>query len=112
MKKVFITNGIILLAAMLLFSFTGCGKDKEPVKLSDNQKIVEGKVTDVYDDEEGAYVTIKTNDGEFIIDCQKKSFEEPVENGDLVRVIVEDLRVQNGSNVGILTSIIAHTKSK
>lgn len=112
MKKIFISKGIILLFALFLFLFTGCGRDKEPVKLPDNQKIVEGKVTDVYDDEEGAYVTIKTGSGEFIIDCQKKSFEEPVENGDLVRVIVEDLRVQNGSGVGILTSIISHAKSK
>ena len=112
MKKVFITNGIILLAAMLLFSFTGCGKDKEPVKLSDNQKIVEGKVTDVYDDEEGAYVTISTDQGEFIIDCQKKSFEQPVENNDLVKVIVEDTQIRNGSSVGILVSIIEHTKAK
>lgn len=113
MNKSLLKKGIFIISALfLIFSFTGCGKEKEAVKLSDNQKIVEGTVTDVYNDEEGAYVTIKTETGEFIIDCQKKSFEQPVENSDLVKVVVEDLQVQNGSDVGILVSIIEHTKSK
>jgi hypothetical protein len=113
MNKSLLTKCIIFISALILtFAFSGCGKEKETVKLSDNQKIVEGIVTDVYDDEEGAYVTIKTDEGEFIIDCQKKSFEKPIENNDLVRVIVEDMRTQNGSSVGNLTSIIEHTKSK
>lgn len=113
MNKSLLTKGIIFISALLLtLAFTGCGKEKETVKLSDNQKIVGGTVTDVYNDEEGAYVTIKTGSGEFIIDCQKKSFEQPVENNDLVKVIVEDTRVQNGSSVGNLTSIIEHTKAK
>jgi len=113
MNKSLLKKGIIFISALLLtFAFSGCGKEKETVKLSDNQKIVEGTVTDVYNDEKDAYVTIKTDEGEFIIDCQKKSFEQPIENSDIVKVIVEDIQIQNGSNVGILASIISHTKSK
>ena len=113
MEKTLLTKSIILLSTLLLtFAFISCGKEKDSVKLSDNQKIVEGTVTDVYNDEEGAYVTIKTGSGEFIIDCQNKSFEKPIENDDIVKVIVEDTRVQNGSSVGNLSSIIEHTKAK
>jgi len=112
-KKLLLRKGIIFISALILtFVLTGCGKEKETVKLSENQKIVEGTVTDVYNDEKEAYVTIKTGTGEFIIDCQKKSFEQPVENNDIVKVIVEDTRIRNGSSVGILSSIIEHTKSK
>lgn len=113
MKKSLITTGIILLSTLLLtFAFSSCGKEKDEVQLADNQKIVEGTVTDVYNDEKEAYVTIKTATGEFIIDCQKKSFELPVENGDLVKVIVENVHIQNGNTTGILNAIIEHTKSK
>lgn len=113
MKKTLLTTGIILLSTFLLtLSFISCGKKQEEVKLANNQKIVEGTVIDVYNDEKEAYVTIKTSDGEFIIDCQKKSFEEPVENGDIVKIIVEDVYTQDGNTIGILFSIIEHSKSK
>ncbi len=106
MKKIFIINGIILLSLLMI----GCGKDKNPVQLLDNQEIVQGTVSNVFDSEEEAYVTIQTDSGEFVIDCQKQSFEQTVEDNDFVKVIVEDINVQNGVKVGILFSIIEHNK--
>lgn len=106
MKKIFIINGIILLSLLMI----GCGKDKSSVQLLDNQKIVQGTVSNVFDSEEEAYVIIQTDSGEFVIDCQKQSFEQTVENNDFVKVIVEDINVQHGVKVGILFSIIEHNK--
>jgi hypothetical protein len=81
---------------------------------ADTSKIVEGKITDIFNDEEagGAYVTIKTKYGSFIIDCKAKSFDTPIAPGDYVKVNVRNVRTMNKKTVGDLVSVIKHTPSK
>jgi hypothetical protein len=77
---------------------------------ADTSKIVEGKIVDIFNDEEagGAYVTIKTKYGAFIIDCKTKSFDAPIAPGDHVKVNVKNVRTMNKKTVGDLVSVLKH----
>jgi hypothetical protein len=82
--------------------------------LAGESKIVEGKIADIFNDEEAgeAYVTIKTKYGSFIIDCKHKSFDTPIAPGDFVKVNVNNVRTMNKKTVGDLVSVIKHTPQK
>jgi hypothetical protein len=81
---------------------------------ADTSKIVEGKITDIFNDEEagGAFVTIKTKYRSFIIDCKNKRFDTPIAPGDYVKVNVKNVPTMNKKTVGDLVSVIKHTPSK
>jgi hypothetical protein len=112
MKKAFSFAAVAVLA--LAFSLSGCGKSNEGPALAEGQKLVEGAIVDIYDDAAAgeAYVTLKTADGPFILDCAKKGFDDPIDLSDSVKVVVENVRVVNGRNLGDLHTVLGVTKSK
>jgi len=81
---------------------------------ADDPKIVTGKIVDIFNDEEAgaAYVTIKSKNGLFIIDCKHKSFETPIAPDDFVKVYVKNVRTMQRKTVGDLVSVIQHIPSK
>lgn len=112
MKKAFSFAAVAVLA--LAFSLVGCGKSNEGPALAEGQKLVEGAIVDIYNDAAAgeAYVTLKTADGPFILDCVKKGFDDPIDLSDSVKVVVENVRVVNGRNLGDLHTVLGVTKAK
>lgn len=106
---------VVFVAALFLaLSFTGCGKGKEAAGLAEGQKLVEGAIVDIYNDAPAgeAYVTLTTADGPFILDCAKKGFDDAIDLGDTVKVVVDNVRVVNGRNLGDLNTVLGVTKTK
>jgi hypothetical protein len=77
-------------------------------------RIVQGTIIDIYNDEAAgeAYVTIKTPQGPFIIDCKSKSFATPMAPGDYIKVSVKNIRTQQKKTVGDLVGVIQHTPAQ
>ena len=112
MKRAF---GFAVIAVLALaFSLSGCGKGKDAPALAGGQKLVEGAIVDIYNDAAAgeAYVTLATADGQFILDCAKKGFDDAIDLGDTVKVVVENVRVVNGRNLGDLNTVLGVAKAK
>jgi hypothetical protein len=77
-------------------------------------RIVQGTIIDIYNDETvgEAYVTIKTPEGPFIIDCKSKSFATPIAPGDYVKVSVKNIRALQKKTVGDLVAVMQHTPAQ
>lgn len=115
MKSLYGIGVVVFVAALVMaLSFMGCGKGKEATGLAEGQKLVEGAIVDIYNDAAAgeAYVTLKTADGPFILDCAKKGFDDAIDLNDSVKVVVENVRVVNGRNLGDLHTVLGVTKSK
>ena len=81
---------------------------------AETARIVQGTIIDIYNDEAAgdAYVTIKTPQGPFIIDCKSKSFTTPIAPGDYVKVSVKNIRTRQMKTVGDLVAVIQHTPAQ
>jgi hypothetical protein len=92
---------------VIIFIFTTGG----PVEAA---QIVQGTIIDIYNDEAAgeAYVTIKTPQGSFIIDCKSKSFDTPIAPGDYVKVSVKNVRTLHKKPVGDLVAVMQHTPAQ
>lgn len=106
--------GVFVAALFLALSFMGCGKSEKAPALAEGQKLVEGAIVDIYNDAAAgeAYVTLATADGQFILDCAKKGFNDSIDLGDTVKVVVDNVRVVNGRNLGDLDTVLGVTKAK
>ncbi len=102
-KSLTILNFIIIILVIL-----------SPAVLAEAPQIVEGTIVDIYNDAAAgeAFVTLKTKQGSFIIDCKNKSFATPIAPGDCLKVSVKNVRTRNNKTVGDLFSVIQHTPSQ
>lgn len=98
---------ILKCIAIIIFIFT-TGVPAEAAR------IVQGTIINIYNDEAAgdAYVTIKTPQGPFKIDCKSKSFTTPIAPGDYVKVSVKNIRTRQMKTVGDLVAVIQHTPAQ